>query len=53
MLTGSSIAAAGPAAYDWSGVYFGLGVGYGSGSTTATPDLWSGIFWPKPSIVEP
>jgi opacity protein-like surface antigen len=37
LLGGASIASASPLVYDWSGVYFGIGAGYATGSTTVTP----------------
>jgi len=48
VLGGASIAAASPPTYDWSGVYFGLGAGYGWGSTTVTPTGTPGGFSEQP-----
>ena len=39
ILGGSSIAVAGPPAHNWTGVYFGIGGGYGWGSTSVSPDV--------------
>jgi high affinity Mn2+ porin len=48
LLSGASIAAASPSMYDWSGVYFGIGAGYGTGSTTVTPTGIPGNFSEQP-----
>ena len=48
LLSGASIAAASPTMYDWSGVYFGIGAGYGTGSTTVTPTGMPGNFSEQP-----
>jgi len=48
MLGSASIAAASPATYNWSGVYFGIGAGYGWGGTTVTPTAPPGSFNEQP-----